>query len=72
MVPAPDVPPRTPRAGDERTLLCAQLDDKQTILLRKVAGLSEDDLRRTPTASAIHSWSTLTCPRTFAESRSRT
>lgn len=53
MLAAPDEPPRTPHAGDERAVLCAQLDDKRTILLRKVAGLSDDDLRRTPTASTI-------------------
>lgn len=52
-LPAPDPPPRTPRAGAEKDLLCAQLDDKRTIMLRKVAGLSEEDLRRTPTASSL-------------------
>lgn len=52
-LPSPDPPPRTPRAGAEKDLLCAQLDDKRTILLRKVAGLSEDDLRRAPTASSL-------------------
>lgn len=52
-LPSPDPPPRTPRAGDEKELLCAQLDDKRTILLRKVAGVSEEDLRRTPTASSL-------------------
>jgi uncharacterized damage-inducible protein DinB len=53
ILPPPDPPPPTPLSGDERTILCAQLDDKRTILLRKVAGLSEEDLRRTPTASSL-------------------
>ena len=53
VLPAPDEPPRTPLAGDEKSVLCAQLDDKQKILLRKVAGLPEDDLRRAPTVSTI-------------------
>jgi len=52
-LPVPDAPPRTPRAGGEKALLAAQLDDKRTILLRKVAGLSEEDLRRAPTASTL-------------------
>jgi hypothetical protein len=52
-LPAPGPPPRTPRAGAEKDLLCAVLDDKCTILLRKVAGLSEEDLRRAPTASSL-------------------
>ena len=52
-LPSPDPPPRTPRAGPEKDLLAAQLDDKRTILLRKCAGLSEEDLRRAPTASSL-------------------
>lgn len=52
-LPYPDEPPRTPRAGAEKDLLLAQLTDKQTILLRKLAGLSEEDLRRAPTASSL-------------------
>ncbi len=52
-LPAPEPPPRTPRAGAEKDLLCAVLDDKCTILLRKVAGLSEEDLRRAPTTSSL-------------------
>jgi uncharacterized damage-inducible protein DinB len=52
VLPTPSPPPRTPLAGDERTILCAQLDDKRTILLRKVAGLPEGSLRST-TASSL-------------------
>jgi uncharacterized damage-inducible protein DinB len=52
-LPCPDPPPRTPRAGAEKELLAAQLDDKRTILLRKCADLSEDDLRRAPTTSTL-------------------
>ena len=52
-LPAPDPPPRTPRTGAEKDLLIAQLDHKATILLRKVAGLSEEDLRLRPTASSL-------------------
>jgi uncharacterized damage-inducible protein DinB len=52
-LPAPEPPPRTPRAGPEKELLVALLDHKNTILLRKVAGLSEEDLRRSPTASSL-------------------
>jgi uncharacterized damage-inducible protein DinB len=52
-LPYPDPPPRTPRAGPEKDLLAAQLEDKRTILLRKCAGLSEEDLRRAPTVSSL-------------------
>lgn len=52
-LPMPDPPPRTPRTGPEKDLLLALFDDKCTILLRKVAGLSEEDLRRSPTASSL-------------------
>ena len=53
MLPSPDKPPRTPHAGTEREVLTAQLDDKRTILLRKVAGLPDDDLRRPSTVSSL-------------------
>ena len=53
MLPMPEQPPRTPHAGTELEILTAQLDDKRTILLRKVAGLSDDDLRRRPTVSSL-------------------
>jgi uncharacterized damage-inducible protein DinB len=52
-LPPPDEPPPTPRAGTEKELLEAQLDDKRTILLRKCAGLSEEDLRQAPTVSTL-------------------
>ena len=52
-LPAPDPPPPTPRSGGEKDVLAAQLDDKRTILLRKCAGLSEQDLRHAPTASSL-------------------
>jgi uncharacterized damage-inducible protein DinB len=52
-LPLPDMPDRTPLAGAEKTILCAQLDDKRAVLLRKVGGLDEDDLRRTPTVSSL-------------------
>ena len=52
-LPYPDAPPRTPRAGPEKDLLSAQLDDKRTILVRKCAGLSEQDLRGQPTVSTL-------------------
>jgi uncharacterized damage-inducible protein DinB len=52
-LPYPDPPLRTPRAGPEKELLAAQLDDKRTILLRKCAGLLEEDLRKAPTASTL-------------------
>jgi uncharacterized damage-inducible protein DinB len=53
VLPMPEKPPRRPRAGAEKELLSAQLDDTRTILLRKVAGLSEDDLRRSSTVSSL-------------------
>ncbi len=49
----PEEPPRTPHAGTEREILTAQLDEQRTILLRKVAGLSDDDLRRPSTVSSL-------------------
>lgn len=53
MLPIPDEPPPTPLAGEEKALLCAQLDDKRAILLRKVGGVAETDLRRACTASSL-------------------
>lgn len=52
-LPIPKEPAPTPRSGTERDVLCAQLDHKRAVLLRKVAGLSEDELRSTPTASSL-------------------
>ncbi len=49
----PERPPRTPHAGTELEILTAQLDDKRAVLLRKIAGLSDDDLRRRPTVSSL-------------------
>ncbi|HEX9123433.1 MAG TPA: DinB family protein [Actinomycetota bacterium] len=40
-------------AGSERELLSAQLDDKRTVLLRKVGGLTDEQLRSTPTPSSL-------------------
>jgi uncharacterized damage-inducible protein DinB len=53
VLPVPDPAPPTPLDGDEKALLCAQLDEKRAILLRKVGGLDESQLRSTPTASSI-------------------
>jgi uncharacterized damage-inducible protein DinB len=53
MLPSPEKPARTPRSGSERELLLAQLEDKRVLLLRKVAGLSDEDLRSTSTASSL-------------------
>jgi uncharacterized damage-inducible protein DinB len=50
-VPSRPVPP--PRSGDERTLLTTYLDYQRTVFLRKVGGLSEDDLRRVMTPSGL-------------------
>ena len=52
-LPAPEKPARTPLSGTEREILLAQLDDKRVLLLRKVAGLSPEELRRTSTASSL-------------------
>lgn len=43
-VPGPPV--ATPLAGDERQLVIAKLERKRHILLRKVGGLPDEDLRR--------------------------
>jgi uncharacterized damage-inducible protein DinB len=48
----PNEPPTAPIAGEEKTLLLAQLDDKRAILLRKVGGMPETDLGRACTASS--------------------
>lgn len=53
MLPVPEEPARTPRSGTEREVLLAQLEHKRAVLLRRVSGLSEEDLRRTPTASSL-------------------
>jgi uncharacterized damage-inducible protein DinB len=53
VLPDPPGPPRTPKAGTERDLLCAQLDHQRAVLFRKVAGLTEEQLRSTPTVSSL-------------------
>ena len=53
MLPLPDRPATIPRVGDERTLLCAMVDYQRAVLLRKVGGLDEDDLRRTMTPTGL-------------------
>jgi uncharacterized Zn finger protein len=49
----PGRPTSAPREGDERALLCAMVDYQRAVLLRKVGGLDEDDLRRVMTPSAL-------------------
>ena len=53
ILPLPERPAATPYAGDERTLLSAKVDYQRAMLLRKVGGLDEDDLRRTMTPSGL-------------------
>lgn len=49
----PDRQPHTPRVGDERELLTATVDYQRAVLLRKVGGLGEDDLREVMTPSGL-------------------
>ncbi len=53
ILPLPDRPPPTPRVGGERELLCAMVDYQRSVLIRKVGGLDEDDLRRTMTPTGL-------------------
>jgi uncharacterized damage-inducible protein DinB len=53
ILPLPERPSITPRTGDERELLCAMVDYQRAVLLRKVGGLDEEDLRRTMTPSGL-------------------
>jgi hypothetical protein len=53
ILPVPERPAATPLTGDERSLLCAKVDYQRAVLLRKVGGLDEDDLRRTMTPSGL-------------------
>ncbi|MDP9328436.1 MAG: DinB family protein [Actinomycetota bacterium] len=53
ILPLPDKEPHTPRVGDERELLTATVDYQRAVLLRKVGGLDEDDLRRVMTPSGL-------------------
>jgi uncharacterized damage-inducible protein DinB len=53
ILPLPDRPPNAPREGDERSLLCAMVDYQRAVLLRKVGGLDEDDLRRVMTPTGL-------------------
>jgi hypothetical protein len=51
ILPLPDKEPHTPRVGAERELLTATVDYQRAVLLRKMGGLGEDDLRRVMTPS---------------------
>ena len=53
ILPLPRRPAMTPRSGDERALLCAMVDYQRAVVLRKVGGLDEDDLRRTMTPTGL-------------------
>jgi hypothetical protein len=53
ILPLPERPASAPRVGDERALLCAMVDYQRAVLLRKVGGLDEDDLRRTMTPTGL-------------------
>jgi hypothetical protein len=53
ILPLPERPAITARTGDERVLLCAMVDYQRAVLLRKVGGLDEEDLRRTMTPSGL-------------------
>jgi Protein of unknown function (DUF664) len=53
ILPLPERPAATPRTGDERTMLCAMVDYQRAVLLRKVGGLDEDDLRRVMTPTGL-------------------
>lgn len=53
MLPVPDRPGRPPHAGTEKEMLTAFLDYQRGVLLRKVAGLSDDDLTRPGTPSNV-------------------
>jgi uncharacterized Zn finger protein len=53
ILPLPQRPSTAPRKGDERALLCAMVDYQRAVLLRKVGGLDEDDLRRTMTSTGL-------------------
>lgn len=53
ILPLPDRPAATAREGDERPLLCAMVDYQREVVLRKVGGLGEDDLRTVMTPSGL-------------------
>jgi hypothetical protein len=53
ILPLPGKPATTPRSGDEKTMLCAMVDYQRGIVLRKVGGLGEDDLRRVMTPTGL-------------------
>lgn len=46
----------TPKTGDERATLTAYLDYHRETLVAKVAGLSDDDAKRTPLPSGTSLW----------------
>jgi len=49
----PDPPSAPPHAGDERALLTTFLDYQRQVMLRKVIGVSDEDLRRPMTESNV-------------------
>jgi uncharacterized damage-inducible protein DinB len=53
MLPMPEVPPEAPLAGDERTMLETFLDFQRGVVLRKVAELDDEGLRRRVTLSGL-------------------
>lgn len=48
MLPEPPLPSLPPASADERQMLTAYLDRQRALLLRKVAGLSSEQLLQTP------------------------
>jgi hypothetical protein len=53
ILPKPERPAPIAREGDERSMLTAMVDYQRAVLLRKVGGLDEDDLRLVMTPSGL-------------------
>ena len=53
MRPAPARPTAAVKTADERTMLCTFLDYQRAVFLRKIGGLSEDELRQVMTPSGL-------------------
>lgn len=53
MIPVPPLPSKPPLEAAEAEMLRSFLDYLRGVMLRKVAGLSEDDLRRTTSKSTL-------------------
>lgn len=52
-IPMPELPERPPREGTDREMLLRFLDYQRGVVLRKMAGLDEEQLRRPMTPSGL-------------------